>query len=149
MADDKAAEPVKNEAGEAPAPKKETPSAPAPVPAKETAPAAPAAPAAEAPKEAVAVKVEPKKKIVGIPPDKLKLFDRYDMSNITVTDAGLAKYINLDPVIVPHTGAKHANQPFAKCKMNIVERLVNNMMRSENYTARRPRRTASSWRLSQ
>ena len=81
--------------------------------------------------------MEPRKKIVGIPPDKLKLFDRYDMSDITVTDAGLARYINLDPVIVPHTGARHANQPFAKSKMNIVERLVNNMMRTEEYTGKK------------
>lgn len=77
------------------------------------------------------------KRIVGVPPDKLKLFDRYDMSEIVVSDAGLARYINLDPVIVPHTGARHANRPFAKSKMNIVERLVNNMMRNENYTGKK------------
>lgn len=77
------------------------------------------------------------KRIVGVPPDKLKLFDRYDMSEIVVSDAGLARYINLDPVMVPHTGARHANRPFAKSKMNIVERLVNNMMRNENYTGKK------------
>jgi len=77
------------------------------------------------------------KRIVGIPPDKLKLFDRYDLSDIVVSDAGLARYINLDPVIVPHTGARHANRPFAKSKMNIVERLVNNMMRNEDYTGKK------------
>jgi small subunit ribosomal protein S7 len=93
--------------------------------------------AEEAPREQAAAPVEHKKKIVGVSPDKLKLFDRYDLSNITVTDAGLARYINLDPVIVPHTGARHANQPFAKSKMNIVERLVNNMMRTENYTGKK------------
>jgi len=77
------------------------------------------------------------KRILGVPPDKLKLFDRYDLSDITVTDAGLARYINLDPVIVPHTGARHANRPFAKSKMNIIERLVNNMMRTEVYTGKK------------
>lgn len=77
------------------------------------------------------------KRIAGVPPDKLKLFDRYDLSDIVVSDAGLARYINLDPVIVPHTGARHANRPFAKSKMNIVERLVNNMMRNENYTGKK------------
>jgi small subunit ribosomal protein S7 len=81
--------------------------------------------------------VKPIKKIIGIPPDKLKLFDKYDMSEIIVSDAGLARYINLDPVMVPHTGARHANRPFAKSKMNIVERLVNNMMRNENYTGKK------------
>jgi small subunit ribosomal protein S7 len=77
------------------------------------------------------------KRIVGVPPDKLKLFDRYDLSDIVVSDAGLARYINLDPVIVPHTGARHANRPFAKSKMNIVERLVNNMMRNEDFTGKK------------
>jgi len=79
----------------------------------------------------------PKPKVVGIPPNKLLLFDKYDLSEITVTDAGLARYINLDPVMVPHTGARHANRPFAKSKMNIVERLVTNMMRTEDYTGKK------------
>ena len=89
----------------------------------------------ETPRETVKTNVP--KKIIGIPPDKLKLFDRYDLSDIVVSDAGLARYINLDPVIVPHTGARHANRPFAKSKMNIVERLVNNMMRNEEYTGKK------------
>jgi small subunit ribosomal protein S7 len=109
---------------EAPAKEQPKPEATEPKPVKE-----------EAPKEISKALVP--KRIVGIPPDKLKLFDRYDMSDIVVSDAGLARYINLDPVIVPHTGARHANRPFAKSKMNIVERLVNNMMRNENYTGKK------------
>lgn len=77
------------------------------------------------------------KKSSGISPEKLFLFDKYDFSEVVVRDAGLAKYMNLDPVSVPHTGAKHANKPFAKSKMNVVERLVNNMMRTENYTGKK------------
>ena len=95
-----------------------------PAPAKEKAPVEEKKPA-------------PKDKIVGIPPNKLLLFDKYDLSEIVVSDAGLARYINLDPVMVPHTGARHANRPFAKSKMNIVERLVNNMMRTEDYTGKK------------
>ena len=82
-------------------------------------------------------KPAPQPKVIGIPPDKLLLFDKYDLSEIVVTDAGLARYINLDPVMVPHTGARHANRPFAKSKMNIVERLVNGMMRTEDYTGKK------------
>ena len=82
-------------------------------------------------------KAKPQPKVVGIPPNKLLLFDKYDLSEIVVTDAGLARYINLDPVMVPHTGARHANRPFAKSKMNIVERLVNGMMRTEDYTGKK------------
>ena len=77
------------------------------------------------------------KKVVGIAPDKLLLFDKYDLSDVVVKDAGLARYINLNPIMVPHTGAKHANRPFAKSKVNIVERLVNNMMRTEDFTGKK------------
>ncbi len=77
------------------------------------------------------------KKVVGIAPDKLLLFDKYDLSDVVVKDAGLARYINLNPIMVPHTGAKHANRPFANSKVNIVERLVNNMMRTEDFTGKK------------
>ncbi len=65
------------------------------------------------------------------------LFGKYDVSEVVVRDAGLARYINLDPVSVPHSGAKHANKPFAKGKVHIVERLVNNMMRTEKVTGKK------------
>jgi len=77
------------------------------------------------------------KKALGIPPSVLLLFGRYDVSEVVVHDAGLARYINLDPVSVPHSGAKHANRPFAKGKVHIVERLVNNMMRTESNTGKK------------
>jgi small subunit ribosomal protein S7 len=130
LAQEKGPEPAKEKPAEAPA------EAPAPEKSQETAtPEEPKPPKEEAPKEPGKALVP--KRILGVPPDKLKLFDKYDLSNITVTDAGLARYINLDPVIVPHTGAKHANRPFAKSKMNIIERLVNNMMRTEAYTGKK------------
>jgi small subunit ribosomal protein S7 len=77
------------------------------------------------------------KRMSGIPPDMLLLFGKYDVSEVVVSDAGLAKYINLDPISVPHSGAKHANRPFAKGKVHIVERLVNNMMRTETNTGKK------------
>jgi small subunit ribosomal protein S7 len=82
-------------------------------------------------------KPKPPKKAPSLVPEKLFLFDKYDISAVVVRDMGLARYMNLDPVSVPHTGAKHANRPFAKNKMNIVERLVNNMMRTENFTGKK------------
>ncbi len=141
-------EPVKE------APKEETKPEPVKeVPKEEKAPEAKPAPekkeapkkdkpAAKAPAEkpveaAPSDDKKPAPKVVGIPPNKLLLFDKYDLSEIVVTDAGLARYINLDPVMVPHTGARHANRPFAKSKMNVVERLVNNMMRTEDYTGKK------------
>lgn len=67
----------------------------------------------------------------------LLLFEKYDLREIVVKDPGLVKYINLTPIIVPHTGARHGNKSFAKHKMNIVERLINEMMRTENYTGKK------------
>ncbi len=49
----------------------------------------------------------------------LLLFGKYEWSNIVVRDQGMAKYINLDPVVVPHSEGKLANAPFIKAKMNV------------------------------
>ena len=58
-----------------------------------------------------------------------KLFGKYDYEGVTVRDPGLAKYISLKPMRVPHSFARHANKQFAKANVNIVERLVNKLMR--------------------
>ena len=67
----------------------------------------------------------------------LLLFEKYDLSEITVQDPGLVRYINLQPIIVPHTGARHGNKSFAKHKMNVVERVINELMRTEVYTGKK------------
>src|SRR5204862_8007476 len=67
---------------------------------------------------------------------EMKLFEKHDLSEVGVHDAGLAKYMNLSPIVIPHTGGRWANKPFGKAKANPVERLINNMMRTENYTGK-------------
>jgi len=62
------------------------------------------------------------------------LFGKWSWKEVVVLDISLKNYINLDPVTVPHVGGKYANTPFGKHKMNIVERLINNMMRTEHTT---------------
>jgi small subunit ribosomal protein S7 len=62
------------------------------------------------------------------------LFGKWEWTGLNVADLSLKNYINLDPIIVPHMGGKFANKPFGKHKMNIVERLINNMMRTEHTT---------------
>lgn len=57
----------------------------------------------------------------------MKIFDRWSTEGIEVKDLGLAKYINLRPVLIPRSGGRHANQQFHKSKMNIVERLMNKL----------------------
>jgi len=131
-------------------PKPETPETPepaAPAPPPEPAPApeapptpegAPAEPAAEAPpgEAAEKPKKEPKKPKKR-PSYEMKLFEKYDLTEVLVHDAGLAKYMNLNPIVIPHTGGRWANKPFGKAKANIVERLINGMMRTEVYTGKK------------
>jgi small subunit ribosomal protein S7 len=62
------------------------------------------------------------------------LFNRWDLSEVQVTDPGLVRYVNLDPVIVPHTFGKLTRQEFNKANMLIVERLINRLMQSEMNT---------------
>jgi small subunit ribosomal protein S7 len=89
--------------------------------------AAPAA-APEPPKEA-----EPASPLTGT----ILMFGKFDVSGVTVRDAGMARYIDISPVAVPHTGGRHTNKPFAKAKMSIVERLINGMMRTEDFTGKK------------
>ena len=69
--------------------------------------------------------------------NKVLLFGKYDLTEVTVSDGGLAKYIDLTPTNVPHTGGKHANRWFGKSRLSIVERLINNVMRTEKYTGKK------------
>jgi len=69
--------------------------------------------------------------------DNILLFGKYSSGDVVVNDGGLAKYINLTPTAVPHTTARHANKWFGKSKVNIVERLINNMMRTEVFTGKK------------
>lgn len=71
------------------------------------------------------------------PEQELLLFGKYGMSEVVVRDGGLAKYINLDPVVVPHSDGRHSGRWFGKARLNIVERLINNMMRTENFTGKK------------
>jgi small subunit ribosomal protein S7 len=45
-----------------------------------------------------------------------------------VQDPGLIRYINVNPVIVPKTGARYAGNRFHKSRLFIVERLINRVM---------------------
>lgn len=128
-----------------PPPPPETPLPPPPAP--EPTPAPPPEVTAEGvpPEEAPIVekpKKEPKKPRKR-PSYEMKLFEKYDLNEVEVHDAGLAKYMNLLPIVIPHTGGRWANKPFGKAKANLVERLINNMMRTENYTGKK----AKSYRV--
>jgi small subunit ribosomal protein S7 len=58
-----------------------------------------------------------------------KIFGKYDISEVKVADPSLKKYIDLSPVSIPHSHGRHSKKQFGKMKVNIVERLVNKLMR--------------------
>jgi small subunit ribosomal protein S7 len=102
-------------------------------------------PVAAAPQAAAAPPAQPAAPAETAPPAPKELpraggvllFGRFDVSGVTLRDQGMARYIDIQPVAVPHTGGKHTNKPFAKAKMSIVERLINGMMRTEDFTGKK------------
>jgi small subunit ribosomal protein S7 len=58
----------------------------------------------------------------------LLLWNKWDMTQVKVEDQGLTGVIELRPTLIPHSGGRHEHQKFAKSKVNIVERLVNQLM---------------------
>lgn len=90
-------------------------------------------PATEEVKKSEKVTAEQKKP----PAVKALLFGKYDYLDVEIEDKGLARYINLEPVVVPHSGGRHSKKRFGKAKNNVVERLVNGMMRTEKYTGKK------------
>jgi small subunit ribosomal protein S7 len=65
------------------------------------------------------------------------MFGKYDSSEVVVEDVGLAKYMDLTPTNIPHSGGKHANRWFGKSNLSIVERLINDIMRTEKFTGKK------------
>jgi small subunit ribosomal protein S7 len=59
---------------------------------------------------------------------ELKLFNKWDIDDITVSDLGLRNYITIEPRVIPKTGARYAGNRFHKSKITIVERLANKLM---------------------
>ncbi len=62
-------------------------------------------------------------------PPEIKIFQQWGTDDIEVTDPGLEKYLSVKSTLFPHSGGRHEHKRFRKSALNIVERLVNNMMR--------------------
>ncbi|HMD78637.1 MAG TPA: 30S ribosomal protein S7 [Nitrososphaerales archaeon] len=58
----------------------------------------------------------------------LLLWERWDLSGVRVEDEGLTNVISVKPILVPNSGGRHEHKKFGKTRVNIVERLVNEMM---------------------
>ena len=62
--------------------------------------------------------------------EEIKLFGKWSFKGIEVKDLGLKdRYISLKPTVVPQSMGRHEHKRFRKANVNIVERLVNNLMR--------------------
>jgi len=60
---------------------------------------------------------------------EIKLFEKWSFKEVQVKDLGLQRYIFLRPMILPHSMGRHEHKRFRKANVNIVERLINNLMR--------------------
>lgn len=60
---------------------------------------------------------------------EVKLFQKWSFRDIQVKDLGLQRYLNLTPMVAPHSMGRHEHQRFRKANVNIVERLINGLMR--------------------
>ena len=63
------------------------------------------------------------------PQQEIKLFQKWSFKEVKVADVGLQRYLNLTPMITPHSMGRHEHQRFRKANVNIVERLANGLMR--------------------
>jgi len=68
--------------------------------------------------------------------DFFPIFDKYDMTSIKIEDKGLERYINLESKDF-FLGAPNANKLFGKSKVSIIERFINNLMRTEVYSGKK------------
>jgi small subunit ribosomal protein S7 len=59
----------------------------------------------------------------------IKLFGEWSFEGIDVRDIGLKRYLNLEPVWLPHSGGRHEARRFRKSRLNIVERFINSLIK--------------------
>jgi small subunit ribosomal protein S7 len=59
----------------------------------------------------------------------VKLFEKWSFKGVQVKDLGLQRYVSARPIVVPHSMGRHEHKRFRKANINVVERLVNNLMR--------------------
>jgi len=74
-------------------------------------------------------------------PQEIKLFQKWSFKDIAVVDIGLQRYLNLTPMVAPHSMGRHEHQRFRKAKVNVVERLINGLMRSGKNSGKKAKAT--------
>ena len=71
----------------------------------------------------------------------IKLFQKWSFKDTKVEDLGLQRYLNLTPMVVPHSMGRHEHQRFRKANVNIVERLINGLMRPGKNSGKKAKTT--------
>jgi len=74
-------------------------------------------------------------------PQEIKLFQKWSFKDIGVVDIGLQRYLNLTPMVAPHSMGRHEHQRFRKAKVNVVERLINGLMRGGKNAGKKAKAT--------
>ena len=74
-------------------------------------------------------------------PQEIKLFQKWSFKDVKVEDIGLQRYLNLTPMVAPHSMGRHEHQRFRKAKVNVVERLINNIMRPGKNSGKKAKAT--------
>ena len=64
------------------------------------------------------------------------ILSKYDMKDVKIEDKGLERYINLEIRNI-YLGAVFSNKMFAKAKVPLIERIINNIMRTESYNGKK------------
>jgi len=65
------------------------------------------------------------------------VFGKWDAQEVVCGDPGLAHYINLTTIGTPHSGGRHANAWFGKSKLSVIERFINNLMRTGKFSGKK------------
>ena len=65
------------------------------------------------------------------------VFGKWDATEVVCSDPGLAPYINLRTIGTPHSGGRHANAWFGKDKLSVIERFINNLMRTGKFSGKK------------
>lgn len=73
--------------------------------------------------------------------EEIKLFGKWSFDGVEVAGPGLKRYISLKSVYIPHSLGRHEHGKFRKAEINIVERLINNLMRPGRSAGKKARAT--------
>ena len=59
--------------------------------------------------------------------EKIKLFNKWEIEGVAVSDPGLKNYVSLKPVMIPKTFGRSAKKQFHRSQISIIERLANHL----------------------